>query len=275
MIASDALSTHDKVRGVVPFKGQILTQLSNDMLDIVQEALPHSQIAAIGRNIVVAENCEPIKVEMVLRKYMAKSTTETSLYHHYVNLGEREFCGHKLPEGLRANEKLPYLMDTPSTKSEGHDTSVTPKYLFDNGFLSPEEYDAIRNACIEAFGRGAAVLEQRGIILVDTKFEIGRNREGKIVFIDELLTQDASRYWIRQDYEEKFAKGEEPTSYSKQLARDIGDPKQPYTEEEIKLIAERYFESYELLTGKKFQPDIRDPIEQIVDDINKGLEALV
>ena len=277
LIATAALSTHDKVRGHVPFKGQVLTQMSNYMLDIVGEALPSSQLATPGPNVVIAENCEMLDVEMVLRKFMAKSSTTTSLYHHYVNLGEREFCGHALPEGLVANQILPYLMDTPSTKEReaDHDLSVSPEYLFEKGIVTPQQYNAIRNACIEAYGMAEAVLAPIGVILVDTKYEVGKNSRGQIVAVDEVLTLDASRYWLKDDYDEKFAAGQPPTSYSKQIARDTGKPTEDLTEDQIAMVAERYIDAFQKLTGQRFEPDLRDPIPAFVADVNDGLEQLL
>ena len=267
IIATDQISTHDIVRGTIPFKGQILTAISNAMLDYISGSIRSSQISTPGPNVVIAENCTPIDFEMVLRKYMAKSTTETSLYHHYSVLGEREFCGHKLPDNLTANGLLPYIMDTPSTKvrdvSGGHDRSVAPEYLFENGLVTPEEYTHIRNATIEDFGRASALLEQRGIIIADTKFEIGKNSKGEIVYIDEVLTPDASRYWLIGDYREKMRNNEEPTSYSKQIARDIGEVGEKYTDEQRVVIGVRFLETYEHLMGKPFKPYLRD-VRQII-----------
>jgi len=243
------------------------------MLELVKGTLGSCQLAIPGPNVIIAENCQAIPVEMVLRKYMAKSTTKTSLYHHYVNLGKKEFCGHELPEGLKPNGILPFVMDTPSTKSDTGDESVSPLYLFNQKTISPQDYTLVNQACREAFNRGSEALNQKGIILVDTKFEVGRNQKGEIVFIDEVLTPDASRYWLAGDYEEKFARGEEPLSYSKQLARDIGQVGQPFTEEEVVLIACRYIESYQLLTGNRFIPDTRDIKTRIVSDIKRAISG--
>lgn len=271
IIATDQISTHDMVRGTIPFKGQILTAISDEMLNYTGGSIKNSQLYTFG-HAVIAENCKPIDFEVVLRKYMAKSTTETSLYHHYVNLGKREFCGHKLPDDLSANCMLPYIMDTPSTKireaSGGHDESVAPEYLFKQGIVTPEEYAHIRNATIEDFGRISAILEQKGIIIADTKFEIGKNSRGKIVYIDEVLTPDASRFWIAKDYEMKISAGQEPTSYSKQIARDIGKVGEKYTDEQRIIIGRRFIETYEHIMEKDFEPDLRPAREAIIEDMN-------
>lgn len=273
LITLGNISTHDKFKGVVPFKDQITSELSNYMFDLIKGTLPNSQIAAQGI-VAVAEQCQPMDFEMVLRKYMAKSGTKTSLYHNYVDLGKREFCGHKLPEGLVANGKLPYIMDTPSTKAKkgGHDESVSPQYLFDQSIVTPEDYAIVRNASIEAFGMGEAFLTQLGIILVDDKKEAGRGKDGRIKWIDEVLTLDAARYWKADDYEEKLSAGENPTSYSKEIARGLGEPGVPLTEQQVFQVACRYVDTYQLLTGKRFVEDLRDSRKKIVQDVNKCLD---
>lgn len=279
IVATDQISTHDIVRGTIPFKGQVLTAISNAMFENISGLIPSSQIYVAGPNTVVAENCTPINFEMVLRAYMAKSTTETSLYHHYVKHGKREFCGHQLPDNLVPDGPLPYTMDTPSTKARDkagvHDESVAPEYLFEHGIVTPVEYTHIKNATMEDFRRISALLEQKGIITADTKFELGVNSKGEIVYIDEVMTPDASRFWLAEDYEEKMQQGQDPTSYSKQIARDIGEVGEQYTDEQRAVIGTRFIETYELLMGKPFQPDLRLARQAIVEDINIGLAELV
>ena len=277
LLTTDNLSAYDDVKGVVPFKAQILNALSNHMERLVTGILPSSQLSTPGSRVVLAENCIPIDMEMVLRRYMAKSKTETSLYHAYVNLGKREFCGHEFPEGLVANSKLPSLVDTPSTKDRegGHDISVTPNFLIENGLVSQEDYDFVMAKSSEAFRRGEEYLEEHGIILVDTKFELGRNTLGDICFIDEILTLDASRYWLMTDYLEKFARREDPVSYSKEHARGLVTKKGKLTPEQIVEVAVRYIMAYQLIMGEEFVPDLRDAKEAIVEDTNNGLEELL
>ncbi len=278
IIATDQISTHDMVRGAIPFRGQILTDISNEMLALTAGHLPNAQLyAPANSTVVIAENCDPFMFEMVWRCYMCKSSTETSLYYHYVDLGKREFCGHLLPEDLVANGPLPYMMDTPSTKEseEGaHDVSVCPQELFARGIVTPVEYGQITYMTGSAYNFGQKHFKDFGIIIPDTKFELGRTKDGRIVTIDEVLTPDSSRFWIAEDYQEKMAAGESPTSYSKQFGRDIGTPGQPYTDQERFLIGCRYIETYQKLTGKRFEPDLRPPRRRIIDDINSGLKQL-
>jgi len=276
LVTTGNLSTHDKVRGVIPFKDQITSELSNFMFNLIEGVLLDSQLYSEGI-ATVSENCNRINFEMILRRYMARTSTTTSLYHHYINLNEREFCGHKLPEYLVPNGKLHELLDTPSTKAEGgeHDISVSPQFLFDNNIVFPWEYTAIKNAATLAFIKGESYLEDRGIILVDTKFELGKGKDGKIRFIDEYLTPDASRYWLVEDYKKKKLKGEDPTSYSKELARGLGKAGEPLNDEQRFIIACRYIETYQLLTGKRFEPDTRHPRQKIIEDTNKCLEQVM
>lgn len=279
IIATDQISTHDMVRGAIPFRGQILTDISNEMFSLTSAHLPNAQrFAPANSTVVIAENCEPFMFEMVWRCYMCKSSTETSLYHHYVNLNQREFCGHSLPEGLAANGPLPYMMDTPSTKESqagAHDASVSPGELYAQGILTPLEYGKIVYMTGSAYAFGQKHFRELGIIIPDTKFELGRTRDGEIVTIDEVLTPDSSRFWMAEDYDEKMAAGQSPTSYSKQFGRDIGTPGAVYTDQERFLIGCRYVETYQRLTGKCFMPDERAPRQKIVADVKEGLKKLM
>lgn len=278
IIATDQISTHDMVRGAIPFRGQILTDISNEMLLLTSAHIPNAQrYAPANSAVVIAENCEPFMFEMVWRCYMCKSTTETSIYYHYFNLNRREFCGHLLPEGLTADGPLPYMMDTPSTKESeagAHDVSVSPGELYARGVVTPLEYGRILHMTGSAYAFGRKHFQELGIIIADTKFELGRTRDGQIVTIDEVLTPDSSRFWLSSDYAEKIAAGQSPTSYSKQFGRDIGTPGKAYTDEERFLIGCRYVETYQKLTGKRFEPDLRQPHQKIIEDVKKGLKQL-
>lgn len=278
IIATDQISTHDQVRGAIPFRGQILTNISNEMLAITEKFIPNAQIYAPDNSaVVISEDCAPYMFEMVWRTHMCKSSTETSLYYHYVNLGERKFCGHFLPDGLIPNGPLPYMMDTPSTKASGageHDISVSPGYLYQHGVVVPHEYGKIAYMTGAAYQHVQNLFAKKGIIIPDTKFELGKTSQGKIITIDEVLTPDSSRFWEAQDYEKKMAANEAPTSYSKQFGRNIGTPGQPYTEDERFLIGCRYIETYQKLMGKRFVPDKRPPVQRVIDDIRQSLDKV-
>ncbi len=281
MVRTERISTHDINRGTIPFKDQILALNHNAMRRLVAPYIGNSQfdVPGLGDNSVViaAEDLRTIMFENVLRAFMAKSTTSTSLYQHYIQ-GRRVFCGHVLPEKLFANGPLPYVMDTPSTKSDKHDESVFPDKLFEGRVLTRAQYDQIRNASLVAFGAVSEFLRNRGLIAVDTKTEHGINRRGEIVAQDEIWTMDSSRFWYAKNYKEQLAKylrGEileiNPKSFSKQFARDMSMGEERYTPEQRALIATRYIIGIQFLLGKRFEPDMRARDERVI----RGLEAAV
>ena len=285
MVRTQRISTHDITRGEIPFKDQILATNHNYMRRMLSGAIGTSQleVEGLGDNSVViaAENLTQIPFENVLRAYMAKSSTSTSLYQHFIN-GKREFCGHKLPNDLIPNGPLPYVMDTPSTKSEEHDESVSPEQLFAMGACTPEQYQQIRNSSVFAFGMISQFLKDRGLIAVDTKTEHGINTKGQIVSQDEIWTMDSSRFWLGEDYNEQLAKLKKgnitelnPRSYSKEFARGFSKGEEGYTDEQRAQIAVRYIEGVQHLLGKRFEPDMRPSEERIVSGLEEITRKLV
>ncbi|MEP6871870.1 MAG: phosphoribosylaminoimidazolesuccinocarboxamide synthase, partial [Anaerolineaceae bacterium] len=221
-----------------------------------------------------------IPVENIFRAYMAKSSTSTSMYQAWKR-GDKMFAGHMMPEGLVANGPLPYVMDTPSTKSEDHDLTLSPDDLIQQGQLTHVQYTAVRNSGLVAFGMAAQFLRNKGIILVDTKFEHGINKDGMIVSQDEILTMDSSRFWLASDYDaqtERFHWGEleelNPKSYSKEFARGFSEGEQGYTDEQRIVIAARYVIGIQELLGKRFEPDMRPRDERVVSGLQKIVEYL-
>lgn len=285
MVRTDRISTHDINRGEIPFKDQILATNHNYMRRLLASWLGTSQLEVSGLEdtavVIAAENLQLLPVENVLRAYMAKSTTETSLYVHYQR-GERAFAGHQLPKGLVVNGPLPYVMDTPSTKSDAHDETCTPERLAELGLCTVQQYQQIRNAGLMAFGITTEFLRQRGIVLVDTKLEHGTNRRGKIVSQDEILTMDSSRFWLADDYAEQMRKlltGEitelNPKSFSKEFARGFSKGEQGYTEEQRVAIAVRYIEGIQHLLDKPFVPDQRPRDTRVIDGLEKVVAHLL
>ncbi len=285
MVRTQRISTHDINRGEIPFKDQILATNHNYMRRMLSSAIGTSQFDLEGLPdnsiVVVAENLTQIPFENVLRAYMAKSSTSTSLYQHFIK-GVREFCGHVLPDNLIINGLLPYLMDTPSTKSEEHDESISPEQLFQIGVCTPQQYAQIRNSSVFAFGMISQFLRDKGLIAVDTKTEHGINRNGKIVSQDEIWTMDSSRFWLFEDYNEqlvKLVKGEikelEPRSYSKEFARGFSKGEQGYTDDQRAQIAVRYLEGIQHLLGTRFEPDMRSSEERLVSGIERIVSQLV
>ena len=285
MIRTQRISTHDINRGEIPFKDQILATNHNYMRRMLSGAIGTSQFEVQGLAdnsiVVVAENLTQVPFENVLRAYMAKSSTSTSLYQNFIK-GGRDFCGHVLPDNLIINGPLPYVMDTPSTKSEEHDESVSPEKLFETGVCTPQQYAQIRNSSVFAFGMISQFLGEKGLIAVDTKTEHGINRKGEIVSQDEIWTMDSSRFWLSEDYNDQMKKltiGEikelDPRSYSKEFARGFSKGDQGYTDEQRMQIAVRYIEGIQHLLGTRFEPDMRSNEERVVSGIESIVNQLV
>ncbi len=284
MVRTDRISTHDIIRGTIPFKDQVLAANHHAMLQLAEPYIGSSQYTIPGLTntsvVIAAEDLIPIPLEMVLRAYMAKSTTETSLYQHWMR-GEGEFCGHALPEWLIPNGPLPYIMDTPSTKSEEHDESLSAEDLVTRGICTHEEYVQIRNGALAAYGAVSQFLRSRGIILVDTKTEHGTDRDGRITGMDEMFTMDSSRFWLSEDYAQQYAKFERgeieeinPRSFSKEFARGFSQGKDGYTDEQRSQIAVRYIQGIQHLLGIPFQPDERPRDERVVTSLQTVVDYL-
>ena len=284
MVRTQRISTHDINRGEIPFKDQILAANHNYMRRLVEPAVGTSQFDVPGLEdndvVIAAENLQLIPVESIFRAYMAKSSTETSLYQAWKR-GDTTFAGHLIPDGLVANGPLPYVMDTPSTKSEDHDQTLSADELIRQGDVTRAQYTAIRNSGLVAFGMASQFLRSKGIILVDTKFEHGVNKDGVIVSQDEILTMDSSRFWLASDYDaqmEQFNWGEldelDPKSYSKEFARGFSEGEQGYSDKQRIVIAARYVIGIQELLGKRFEPDMRPRDERVVSGLRKVVEHL-
>ena len=220
---------------------------------------------------MVATECKLLPVEFVMRAYLTGVTT-TSIWYHYER-GARTFCGHKLPEGMRKNQKLAKAILTPSTKAEkgDHDKSVSREEILAMGALSAEDFDRAAAMCARVFAFGQELAAKRGLILVDTKYEIGRRPDGTLCFIDEIHTPDSSRYWYADDYQARFDHREEPRGLDKEYVRRTlaeqgyrGEgPPPPLTDEVRGEAARRYIALYELITGRPFVPDSEEPLGRI------------
>ncbi len=284
MIRTARISTHDISRGEIPFKDQTLALNHNFMRKLVTWALGTSQFEVPGLAdnsiVIAAENLNSIMFENVMRAYNAKSSTSTSLYQHYIR-GDREFCGHKLPGDLIPNGPLPYVMDTPSTKTEV-DESISSQELIKRSICNQYEYDEIRNGSLVAFGICSEFLRQHGIILVDTKLEHGCSVDGSIKSQDEIFTMDSSRFWLLEDYNSQLEKRQggaieelAPKSYSKEFARGFSEGDKGYTDDQRLQIAVRYIEGIQHLLGTCFTPDMRLREERVVTGLEAILNALV
>lgn len=284
MFRNNRISTHDVNRGAIPFKDQILALNHDHMLRLVAPVLGSSQFEVEGLHptstVIPAENLDLFGLENVLRMYMAVSSTSTSLYQHWLKAkeeapGEFDYAGHSLfVDALAPNGRLPYLMDTPSTKA-AVDATTDAASLIAAGVCTEGEYAEIRNASLMAFGIVSQYLAGKGMVLVDTKTEHGRNRAGAIVSADELYTMDSSRFWRLDEAGEVLRVDGQPVSFSKEFARGMVKSRdQQFTEEQANEIAARYIEGVQHLTGAAFAPDLRPRDQRIVESTNLILDAL-
>ena len=272
IVVSDRISAFDRVLGTIPFKGQVLNQIAEYWFKETLEIAPNHMVSAPDPQVMIAVECEPLPVEFVMRSFLT-GVTSTSIWQSYLR-GDREFCGHRLPEGMRKNQRLERPLLTPSTKAEkgGHDVSVSKQHLLEMGAVSETDFDEAAAMAARLFAYGQKRALERGLILVDTKYEIGRTKEGKLVFIDEIHTPDSSRYWYADSYEMRFAAGEEPRSLDKEFLRRwmaethgyTGDGEPPALTDDIRVEAAcRYVETYERMTGESFKPALGDPNARI------------
>jgi phosphoribosylaminoimidazole-succinocarboxamide synthase len=277
MVASDRISAFDVVmpRGI-PFKGQVLNQIAAYFLKASSAIVPNWLVAVPDPNVSVGRKCEPVKVEMVVRAYLAGHA-----WREY-RLGKRVLCGVNLPEGLKENDRLPYPIITPSTKAdEGHDEDISSEEILQRRLVAEEDYAKMEQYSLKLFELGTEMAAERGLILVDTKYEFGiYNNE--VMLMDEIHTPDSSRYFYSENYEERQKTGEPQKQLSKEFVRQwliehefMGKPGQvvPLMDDEfIVEVAERYIQIYELLTGQKFEP--RDYYNAEKDIYNNVLNAL-
>ena len=257
MVASDRISAFDVIlpKGI-PSKGQVLNQIAAKFLDATADIVPNWKIATPDPMVTIGVRCEPFKVEMVIRGYLTGSA-----WRAYKS-GERCLCGIQLPEGMKENQKFPTPIITPTTKAdEGHDENISKEEIIAQGLVSKSDYEQLEKYTQALFRRGTEIAAEKGLILVDTKYEFGK-KDGKIILIDEIHTPDSSRYFYAEGYEERFVKGEEQRQLSKEFVRQwliqngfqgkTGQKIPEMTEEYCNSVAERYIELYEHIVGEKF-----------------------
>lgn len=285
MFRNNRISTHDVNRGAIPFKDQVLAFNHDHMLQLVKSVLGSSQFEVEGLSpastVIPAENLDLVMLENVLRLFNAQSSTSTSLYQHWLKAKEdgqsvMRYAGHDLKVSeLEPNGRLPYLMDTPSTK-EKVDRTIDAAYLIENGICTEGQYAQIRNCSLMAFGIVTHHLAQKGMVLVDTKTEHGINAEGQIVAADELYTMDSSRFWRLDDEGELLTRDGKPVSFSKEFARGMVKEKgQQFTDEQANEIAVRYILGLQHITSETFTPDLRPRDQRIVESTNLILDSLL
>ncbi|HXU81156.1 MAG TPA: phosphoribosylaminoimidazolesuccinocarboxamide synthase [Polyangia bacterium] len=275
IVVTDRISAFDVVLGTIPFKGQVLNRIAAHWFELTKELVPNHVLSVPDPQVTVAVECQLLPVEFVMRSYLT-GVTSTSIWSHYQK-GDRVFCGHPLPDGMRKNQRLEKALLTPSTKAEkgGHDESVSREQILAMGALSAADFDAAAEMCAKLFAFGQKKAAERGLILVDTKYEIGRRPDGTLCFIDEIHTPDSSRYWYADDYEARFARGDEPRGLDKEYVRRTladrgyrGDGPAPELGDEVRVeAAKRYMALAELITGKPFVPDTEDPQARIARNL--------
>ncbi|RME78928.1 MAG: phosphoribosylaminoimidazolesuccinocarboxamide synthase, partial [Chloroflexi bacterium] len=261
LITTDRLSAFDRVLGLVPYKGQVLNQLSAFWFEQVADVIGSHVIDIPDPNVTIAHECEALPVEVIVRGYIT-GVTKTALWYRY-SLGERVIYGHHFPDGLQKNQPLPQPIITPTTKGgpTGHDERLTCAEVVEKGLLDKATWDRVQEAALEIFRRGQAVARRSGLILVDTKYEFGRLPNGEVVLIDEVHTPDSSRFWRADTYEARLSAGEEPENFDKEFIRlwyaeqgYRGDGAPPAWSEELAVQASlRYQQVYEMLTGREFE----------------------
>ena len=280
MVVSDRISAFDVVlpRGI-PYKGQVLNQIAAKFLDATADIVPNWKIASPDPMVTVGVHCEPFKVEMVIRGYLTGHA-----WREYRG-GARTLCGIPLPDGMKENQKFAQPIITPTTKAaEGHDLDISREEIIAQGLVSKEDYELLEQYTQALFARGTQMAAEKGLILVDTKYEFGK-RDDKIYLIDEIHTPDSSRYFYAKGYEERLAKGEQQKQLSKEFVRQWliengfqgqeGQKVPAMTDEYVRQVSDRYIELYENITGETFQKaDAVDLAQRIEKNVNGCLESL-
>nr|WP_288936109.1 phosphoribosylaminoimidazolesuccinocarboxamide synthase [uncultured Allomuricauda sp.] len=279
MVATDRLSAFDVVmpKGI-PYKGQILNQIATKMMEATADIVPNWLMATPDPNVAVGKACEPFKVEMVIRGYMSGHAARE------YKAGKRLLCGVPMPEGMKENDKFPEPIITPATKAEkgDHDEDISKEDILKRGIVSKEDYEVLEKYTRALFQRGTEIAAERGLILVDTKYEFGKTKEGEIVLIDEIHTPDSSRYFYADGYKERQEKDEPQKQLSKEFVRQWlisngfqgleGQSVPKMSDEYIGSVSNRYIELYENITGDKFEKaDITNIDKRIKDNVGQYL----
>jgi phosphoribosylaminoimidazole-succinocarboxamide synthase len=270
LVTTDRQSGFDRLLGAIPFKGQVLNRTSLYWFEQTRDIIGNHAIASPHANALIARKCTVLPIEFVVRGYMTGST-DTSIWTQYQN-GVRNYCGHALPEGMKKNEQLAKNIVTPTTKETTHDRPITAQEIVAEGWLTAEQWEFTSAKALALFEFGQKVAAERGLILVDTKYEFGVSSDDEILLIDEIHTPDSSRYWLADSYTERLAAGQEPNMIDKEFFRLwFRERCDPYKDSVLPvppddLIAElaaRYIQLFEKITGTAFEPDLR-PLEATV-----------
>ncbi len=278
LIASDRISAFDRILAAIPYKGQILTQIARFWFDRTADILPNHVLSYPDPNVVIGQRLTILPVEVVVRGYLAGSTS-TSVLTQYKQ-GQRAMYGHVLPDGMRDNQILARPIITPTSKAfDGdHDAPLTASDILSQGLLTADQWDEVSTAALALFARGQQMAAERGLILVDTKYEFGTDQNGKVLIADEIHTPDSSRYWIASGYEAAFERGTRPPSFDKDVIRSwvaarcdpYHDPLPEIPAEMIAATSAVYVQAYEAITGQTFAPDLSG--DTVLDRVRTALQ---
>jgi phosphoribosylaminoimidazole-succinocarboxamide synthase len=275
LIATDRQSAFDHVLGAIPLKGQVVNRTAKYWFDQTTDIVPNQVIDVPDPNVTVARELNMLPVEIVVRRYLTGST-DTAVWTNY-NKGVRKFCGVDLPDGMVKNQKFDEAIITPTTKAEDHDESISPQELIERGLVDADRWAEVEKVALDLFARGTELAAQRGLVLVDTKYEMGVDPNGNLTIADEIHTTDSSRYWVLDSYEERHARGDEPESLDKEFLRlwlvdrGISDDNIPELDDDIRAqVSERYIDLFERVTGEDFVTELDDT--PILKRIEKNIE---
>ncbi len=269
LITTDRQSAFDRILAAVPFKGQVLNQVSAFWFKNTTDIVKNHVLDIPDPNVTVAKKCTVFPIEFVVRGYLTGST-DTSAWTQYAK-GIRDICGNSVPDGMVKNQKFEKPILTPTTKAEDHDESISAEEIIKRGIIDKDIWEKLSDIAFNLFTRGTEIAARNGLILVDTKYEIGQDENGDITLIDEIHTPDSSRYWLASSYEERFTRNLEPENIDKEFLRLwFKDNCDPYKDEVLPeapddLVVElssRYIKLFEMITGKEFSVDIDTPIDE-------------
>ena len=275
LVTTDRHSSFDRIIAHIPWKGQVLNQLSAFSFQLTEDIIPNHVIAVPDPNVTIAKKCKLVPIEAVVRGYLT-GVTDTAIWTRYQK-GQRDFGGITLPDGMKKNQKLPSPIFDPTTKEEKHDRALTSDEMMAEGFITKELFEEVRKTALALFARGQEIAAGQGLILVDTKYEFGLDENEKLILIDEIHTPDSSRFWQLASYDGRIAKGEEPEYFDKEFLRLwFKEHSDPYKDEKlpdapldmIEEMSRRYIQMYEQMTGKKFAPGATP----VIPRLEKNLE---
>lgn len=279
LITTDRQSAFDRILAAVPFKGQVLNQISQFWFEQTKDIISNHVISVPDPNVMIAKPGRVFSVEFVVRGYLT-GVTGTAVWTAYAK-GEREFCGNLLPDGMTKNQAFAVPIITPTTKSDLHDEKISATEIVQRNIMSQTQWDTCASAAMKLFKRGQTLAEQHGLILVDTKYEFAIDMEGNIMLVDEVHTPDSSRYWLASTYQKRVTEGKEPDNIDKEFLRLwFKEHCDPYNDavlpaapaELVTELSARYIQLYELITGKEFMyPDATEPV---LERIRKNIRPL-